>query len=306
MKKSFFILPIISFLFISGCQPIIHFFPVIGRDGTIYVTKDKNLYALNQDKTLKWKYTALSRLSWHLALGNDNTIYVAGREGDMYAINPDGTIKWRKLYESFSYYIPVIVKDTTIYTVSGKALCAMDLNGTTMWKFSAGDRIYSSTIFDSDGNIYVVSSDNNLYAINPDGIRKWRFSAKIYAFASPVIGNDNTVYVSTTNGNLYALNPDGKVKWKCEIKGSLRQLFIATDDTIHAITFDKFYALNPDGTEKWSSSFVKGFRFSPPAMDNYGNIYIGSDDGNLYAINADGTPKWKFSGSEWNEFFLER
>ncbi len=333
MRNWFLVFSLILILTINGCTFGVIFFPVVGSDGTVYVTENKNLYALNPDKTLKWKYTARSKLSRRLALGNDNTIYVAGLEGGMFAINPDGTTKWRKIYEKFSELVPATVKDTIIYVVLGENLCAMNLNGTKKWKFPTGNKIYSPAVFDSNGNIYVVTSDNNLYAINPDGTRKWKLSAKINAFISPFIGNDNTIYVCSTDGNLYALNPegkvkwnkiygyvstvisndstvyvgadtnlyalslDGKVKWEYIIKERVGSLFTTNDSNVCAITFSQeFICLNPDGTKKWSSSFLGGWRFSPPAMDNNGNIYIGSNDGNLYAINADGTLKWEFSG----------
>jgi len=36
-------------------------------------------------------------------------------------------------------------------------------------------------------------------------------------------------------------------------------------------------------------------RFSSPALDGQGVLYVGSDDRYLYAINPDGTLKWKFA-----------
>lgn len=42
---------------------------------------------------------------------------------------------------------------------------------------------------------------------------------------------------------------------------------------------------------------VKPFS-SSPVIDRYGNIYIGSEDGNLYAVKSDGTVKWKYPTEE--------
>ena len=41
------------------------------------------------------------------------------------------------------------------------------------WTFITGGDVRSSPAIGSDGTIYVGSSDENLYAINPDGSTKW-------------------------------------------------------------------------------------------------------------------------------------
>ena len=381
MKNLFLILPTILLLFLNGCQFIPKFYPVVGSDGTIYVTEDKNLYALNSDKSLKWKYTARGHLSNNITLGKDNTVYVLGYKGDMYAINPEGNAKWISLYEKFSHDIPVVVRDSIIYVASGNELCTMNLDKTINWKLSTKGKILSSAFFDSTGTLYVVS-DNNLHAINPDGTEKWKFSIKIKAYTIPdVVINDSTIYVESgtslyalsfhgkvkwnkiygeiftiagndgtvcfgsgsslyslnadgkmkwrfiakgkfydtpvfgkdgtiyanTDTTLYALNTDGTVKWSLNISNSIQWLYIGNDETIYVISHGPSFALNPDGTEKWSLFFADGyFNFSPPAVDNNKNMYLGCEDGNLYAIKADGTLNWRISGSELNEFPLKR
>ena len=73
--------------------------------------------------------------------------------------------------------------------------------------------VTSSPAIGSDGTIYVGSSDNNLYAINPDGSKKWAFKTGDYVDSSPAIGSDGTIYVGSNDSYLYAINPDGSKKW---------------------------------------------------------------------------------------------
>ncbi|MAE32472.1 MAG: hypothetical protein CMO43_12940, partial [Verrucomicrobiales bacterium] len=75
------------------------------------------------------------------------------------------------------------------------------------WAFKTGGSVYSSPAIGSDGTIYVGSTDNNLYAINPRGRKKWAFKTGDWVFSSPAIGSDGTIYVGSTDNNLYAINP---------------------------------------------------------------------------------------------------
>jgi outer membrane protein assembly factor BamB len=102
--------------------------PAVGKDGTIYVgSQDFNLYAVNPDGTLKWKFpTGFFASPSSPAVGKDRTIYVGSQDTNLYAVNPDGTLKW---------------------------------------KFLAGQVVFSSPAVGKDGTIYVGSDDNNLYAV---------------------------------------------------------------------------------------------------------------------------------------------
>jgi outer membrane protein assembly factor BamB len=44
-----------------------------------------------------------------------------------------------------------------------------------------------------------------------------------------------------------------------------------------------------------------GSVYSSPAIDGYGNVYIGSDDGLLYCISASGNLKWTYNATNWIE-----
>ena len=72
--------------------------PAISSDGTIYVgSDDGNLYAINPNGTLKWKYKTEggAPVVSSPAIGSDGTIYVGSDDGNLYAINPRGTLKWK-------------------------------------------------------------------------------------------------------------------------------------------------------------------------------------------------------------------
>jgi PKD repeat protein len=146
--------------------------PVIGPDGTIYITINggKNLTALNPDGSLDWSYNMGSDYGQGSpAIASDGTIYFTNfGDGNIYALNPDGTKKW-----SYS---------------TGKT-------GTT---------VYSTPAIGADGIIYVGFSDNKIYALNPDGSLHWIYITGGQITGAPAIGSDGTLYVQSKDTYLYA------------------------------------------------------------------------------------------------------
>ncbi len=58
--------------------------------------------------------------------------------------------------------------------------------------------------------LYILDqTDENFYAVNPDGSQKWVFSEVEDVYASAAIGSDGTIYVGSDSDIFYALNPDG-------------------------------------------------------------------------------------------------
>lgn len=102
--------------------------PAIGTDSTIYVgSHDSNLYAINPDGTLKWKYKTGDVIESSPAVGTDGVIYVGSNDNNVYAINHDGTLKW---------------------------------------SYTTKDNVVSSPAVGTNSTVYVCSYDGNLYAIN--------------------------------------------------------------------------------------------------------------------------------------------
>jgi outer membrane protein assembly factor BamB len=139
--------------------------------------------------------------------------------------------------------------------------------GTQKWAFvgtvCCGDEAWSSPAIGSDGTIYFGSSDNNLYAIDPDGTLKWAFLTGDMVLSSPAIGADGTIYVGSLDGHLYAVNANGTQKWA----------FLPCEDCV-GLYVDEV--------------------ISSPAIGSDGTVYVGFYNGNLYAISSVGSLNWVF------------
>ena len=98
--------------------------PAISSQGVIYVgSSDHNLYAINRDGSLRWKFTAIGPVFSAPTIGGDGTIYFgtvyfSDELGGfpLYAVRPDGNLEWAigigygEIDDS-----PAIAPDGTIY-----------------------------------------------------------------------------------------------------------------------------------------------------------------------------------------------
>jgi len=280
--------------------------PVIGADGTIYVTSvDGWLHAVTPDGHERWKIELGGIITASPTLGRDGTIYV-GNNRYLYAIDPEGEILWRVKLGGLTTSSPVIGRDGTVY-VGGEKLFAVNPEGTIRWAFGTDGYIDNSApALGEDGAIYVGFSNaapgeaSKLVALNPNGTERWEFHVPAPIPSSPALGADGTIYFLSKEGRLYALNRSGKLRWKRYITvfphtALLPSPALGEDGTVYIGSDDyTLYAIGPDGLERWRFSTEAPIH-SSPAIDGGGTIYVGSDDGNLYAIRADGSLKWRFS-----------
>jgi outer membrane protein assembly factor BamB len=239
------------------------------------------------DGTEKWNFETGDGIESSPAIGIDGTIYFGSHDGYLYAVNPDGTEKWR-----FDAGPP---------------------HYDERWKVSKS--IMASPAIASDGTIYIYSSANYLFAIDPDGTEEWRFFVKWHNdfWSSPSVGPDGTIYIGSArsqedpdyDGGLHAINPDGTEKWFfLDDSGVTSSAAIGADGTVYfggnemnphgEGNVGKLYALGSDGTKQWEFT-TENWMESSPAIGPDGTIYIGSGrESMVYAINPDGTEKWRF------------
>jgi hypothetical protein len=86
-------------------QPFTSPVATIGSDGTIYIGTEQ-IYAVNPDGTLKWKYYFPARIlnpdiRVPIVVDANNSVFVCSQNGSCYAFNADGNLIWE-------YYFPPI------------------------------------------------------------------------------------------------------------------------------------------------------------------------------------------------------
>ena len=279
---------------------------VIGDDGTIYFgDEDWDIYAINPNGSLKWKYHTGGDITSSPAIAEDGIIYFGSWDCKLYAFYPNGILKWSVSSGGGTIASsPAIAYDGTIYISTMRGFDKGDIvafypNGTKKWIYETDYYCTSDPAIGDDGTIYCGSMDNHLYALNPDGTLRWRFETGHYIQGPASITDDDTIYIGSWDDYLYALNQDGTMKWKCKVgAGTKTNPSIASDGTIY-VGGEKLYSINPNGNIKWTNELGPGRHVtdSSPAISADGTIYVGTNigetsGGDIIALNPNGTIKW--------------
>ncbi len=192
--------------------------PVISTDGnTIYIAgKDSNLFALNLDGSIKWKFECSRILTAPMVDSYDNLYFID--EQSLFSIYPNSDIRWE--FSDFyfgSYAIPTIDYNGNIYAIATdtippyyKLLISLDFNGNFRWKYSFDDEesddFWQPLICDSEGTVYIGSTlGYNYYAISNDGKLKWKLplmGQKQQVDNTGSIAKDGTLYLGVHDVSL--------------------------------------------------------------------------------------------------------
>ena len=166
-------------------------------------------------------------------------------------------------------------------------------NGTYLWAFNTGGRIYSSPIPDGD-DVYFGSDDGKLYKIDVDsGALIWEFATGGKIRGAPAL-LDGRVVVASGDGSLYAVAAEsGQVVWKSAISKNSRSTPALSKDSVfigdESGVVHCFDAAT--GKEKWQQS-LKGYVSHCPVVTDDGAFFT-SEQGDSIFAGLDGSVKWK-------------
>lgn len=288
--------------------------PVFGSNGTVYISlsgagKLGDVYAINPDKTLKWRFAINDGLSYGAgpAVGNDGTVYVGSQDKNIYAINPDGSQKWVFTAGGAINCFPAISSTGIVYVIADdKKLYAISPSGAEIWSVALSGNSGAVSI-GANGTIYAGTAEY-IYAINAsDGSEKWNVAAKVTEKTSFAM-NGNTIYAAQKGGKgLMALSTNGNILWEYAVSGDIYTPVVGKDGAIYfaAKATNKFHAVMSNGTKKWEYTTNRASNYCAPAIDENGIIYFGSQYNSslgssaIFALDTnDGTLLWKLDRSD--------
>ena len=157
----------------------------------------------------------------------------------------------------------------------------------TLWRFSAGGKIWSTPAID-DGTLYVGSFDKKLYALNADdGSKRWEpFATEGAIVAAPVVYN-NAIYFGSLDRHIYALDAaTGALEWRFSADKWFWTKVVAADNLIYAPCLDgKVYVLNAETGDK-VTEFDLGspISSSPVLVENL--VIVATEEGRVYSLDA--------------------
>ncbi len=218
---------------------------------------------------------AIPDKSWSESLVMDKTIYTASGSF-VYIINAETgkEIEPKHFPEKAEGTMafgaaPVILGDQLLVSdyASQLRLLSMDLKSQSkLIKDATGRFISSPTI--TDKLILAANADHNLYAYDKDLNLKWKFQAKNSIWTRPVV-YDDLIFVASLDKNVYALSENA----------------------------------SKDGADVVWSKDLGGAVFLSLAIDEKGNLYIGTLNNEIFSIDAKtGKINWqvKTSGTVWS------
>jgi outer membrane protein assembly factor BamB len=249
----------------------------LARDGAIAVSGTNATTVLDR---FQLGPRATSEIPSSPVVDKNGVAYIGDDTGNVYALDP------------------VYAKAHTPLTANGEA---------TKWVFhtqgasqSPPLAVASTPSLSPDGSrLFFGSDDGNVYAVNTaDGTKVWSTQLNSPVRASPLVSSDgNTLYVPTANGALFALSAaDGSKKLSNSACGGTGGMFCpgyamptsaaASPDggTIYVVSGTYMYAVPASGVTGSNGAkifYLDSNGTSTPVVDSAGNIYVGTQLGEL-------------------------
>ena len=283
--------------------------PVIGDDGTIYVTTDgPRVVAFRPDGTRRWSFTptppegnTITGKPTFPVINSKGQIVFGTADGYIIGVNGDGGQAWRFDTVGAPYggdEIQVINAPLGAAANYGRILVPTAAGnvyeleeGTFAGVRRAEGSIRAGAAVTPDGTVVWATTEKTVYGGLSAGGDRWKITVDGAVLATPAVSKDNVIYVPTEAGSLYAIRSDGTQRWN--VKPSGRALrgspALGPDGTIYVGSDDgRLYAINPDtGATKWSYATGGGIT-SAAAVGLDGTVYVGSTDNKVYVLSATG------------------
>jgi hypothetical protein len=302
----------------------------IGADGTRYAGNENGwLYAAGINDSIKWQFgDGTNGMSATAALGDDGSIYCGGEDQQIHRLIDNGsnpTVAWSYNLRQWLSSSPAIGPSGEIYCCDDYGyVYALNADGALHWDFRVSDTlgISSSPAVASDGTVYVGTQDGRLLAIR-DGSISWAYptSPRSGISSSPVLGPDGSIYFGSDSGKLYRIDQSTHQpvsNWPVVLSttGVLSSTPLLCADGILCVADDSaLYAFDtnhPEAGPRWRlplsvhGAMRSAHRPRPSidvqpsaAVDQYGIIYIATDDG-IFAVA--GRPGGTLAASDWPMF----
>jgi hypothetical protein len=284
--------------------------PIITTDNIIYISDHmaNKFHAVNSDGSTKWAVDLDSRISQTgINIGKDGTIYIVGSTNNiwtLYAISKQGHVIWSidnidiagDEFNGMSFS----ADGKTLYIpgdYDGPGLTAIDVEARSFkWEFGSKRlQLSGSPIIDSNGNIYVISCDEEdngfLYSLDEEKNIRWSFGLDQFGwiesynlFALDQFGN---IYLGLDK--LISLDYEGQFRWSFKVSNISSPIVIDKSNNIFftnkAGMEKELICLSIDGNvvfnmaypePKWYSSYSPGLGYGKLFIPGYQTLLISS------------------------------
>jgi outer membrane protein assembly factor BamB len=196
---------------------------------------------------------------------------------------------------------------STYVTASGDGIYRFDDDGNKLYKLDVAGEVKSVTTITPAHNIYIGSTDNNLYSFGSAGISNpnWPLALGSEATASVAVDLNENIYIGTHNGIFQALSSDKQILWSynagaavyCSAAITVNNdlIFANENGMLYCFDLDEINTATPSPT--WYYSIGEGVVSSIALDGNY--IFATTLDGSLIKLeydpsNSSPTELWSF------------
>jgi outer membrane protein assembly factor BamB len=193
---------------------------VVG-DTILAPNADHNLYALDLNGNLKWKFTAKQAL-WSTPIVNEDVVYLSSMDHFLYAINiKSGQSIWEVDMGGAIVYSPSFDTDTIFVATLANEVVAVNANsGAIIWKNKSEVGLWSQPVY-NNGVVYYGDTAGKIFAVSAtDGSAIWDYVMGEMVSGAPAVMPDGVVFAGE-NGKLVALDFNGNILWTRSITGKL-------------------------------------------------------------------------------------
>src|SRR5436309_4274848 len=186
-----------------------------GKNNIFIGSDDGFLYCLDKDGKLLWKTKLNGKIrSSSPCLSFDEqspSVFIGTYSVGMFCLNQlTGEIRWSKQINQPVMASPSILKDKAFFAASdSKVYCFQKNDGSKVWDFETGGKIWSSpSISEYDNILFFGSLDAHIYGIDVDsGKQTWKFPTMGMIDSSAAIAN-NMLFMASRDGLLYVFGQE--------------------------------------------------------------------------------------------------
>ncbi len=236
--------------------------PIVVGDTVYFGGGNGRIYALNAKTgdppvgTWQQGVDAGGDFSSDFSVGGDMLYYITGGQ-DLHAVNlTSGQHRWLQRLPALTRgSVSPVLSGESIYIAAGNSISSWRANnGQQRWYLPLPSDAATAPAVDANGNLYIITSDRNIYAVDKSGRGLWHQAAKVdfEVTAQPIV-DGNLLFVGTTQGGVYAFDTaTGALKWNYLIHPSARDAnalpAFTNVSSRPAVSGGTFYALTDDGT----------------------------------------------------------